>query len=136
MVLEIFLNSPPFERSACFYVAISEILNIFSTLTLKPVLWKAKTFFKKLEYNFLAESTKIENVSFQYKAAISEANFEINIGEDKMDLSQRTEFWKFYSCLRTSYKELIRCTNNPNAHIRTVCRRGILFDCGFSLWVP
>ena len=34
-----------------------------------------KTFFKKLEYYFLVESTKIENASFPYKAAISVANF-------------------------------------------------------------
>ena len=30
--------------------------------------------FKKLEYRFLVESTKIENASFPYKTAISEAN--------------------------------------------------------------
>ena len=43
----------------------------------------------------------------------------------KMDLSQRTEFlpvttlffWKFCFSLRTSYKGLIWCANDPNAHI-------------------
>ena len=34
--------------------------------------------FKKLEYRFLVESTKIENASFPYKTAISEANVETN----------------------------------------------------------
>ena len=33
-----------------------------------------KTFFKKLEYRFLVASTKIENASFRFKTAISEAN--------------------------------------------------------------
>ena len=32
-------------------------------------------------------------------------------------------FWKFCFSLRTSYKEMIWCTNDPNAHIRTFCRR-------------
>ena len=32
-------------------------------------------------------------------------------------------FWKFCFSLRTSYKELIWCTNDPNAHIRTFCKR-------------
>ena len=34
-----------------------------------------KIFFKKLEYCFLIESTKIKKASFQYKTAISEAIF-------------------------------------------------------------
>ena len=37
-----------------------EILNVFNTLTLKQIFWKTQTFFKKLKYCFLAESTKIE----------------------------------------------------------------------------
>ena len=37
-----------------------------------------ETFFKKLEYRFLVESTKIENASFPYKIVISEANVKRN----------------------------------------------------------
>ena len=37
-----------------------------------------KTFFKKLEYRFLVESTKIEKVSFPYRTVISEANLKTN----------------------------------------------------------
>ena len=33
-----------------------------------------KTLFKKLEYRFLVESTKIEDASFPHKTALSEAN--------------------------------------------------------------
>ena len=37
-----------------------------------------KTFFKKLEDNFLVERTKIKKASFPYKTAISEANVKTN----------------------------------------------------------
>ena len=37
-----------------------------------------KTFFKKLEYCFLLENTKIEDASFPYKTTISEANVKKN----------------------------------------------------------
>ena len=37
-----------------------------------------KTLFKKLELRFLVESTKIENTSFPYKSAVSEANVKTN----------------------------------------------------------
>ena len=55
-----------------------EILNAFNTITLKQFFWKTKKFFKKLEYRFLNESTKIENASFPYKTAVSEANVKTN----------------------------------------------------------
>ena len=51
-----------------------ETLNIFNTLALKQIFWKTKTFFKKLEYRFLVESTEIKNASFPHKTVISEAN--------------------------------------------------------------
>ena len=34
--------------------------------------------FKKLEYSFLVESTKIDNITFPYKTALSEANVKTN----------------------------------------------------------
>ena len=37
-----------------------------------------KTFFNKLEKCFLVESIKIENASFPYKTAMSEANVKTN----------------------------------------------------------
>ena len=39
---------------------------------------KKQTFFKRLEYRFLVESTKIENATFQYKTDLSEANVKTN----------------------------------------------------------
>ena len=64
-----------------------DILNVLYTLTLN----QTKIFLKKLEYCFLVESTKIENLSFRYKTVISEANVKTN-GEYKMNLSLRTQF--------------------------------------------
>ena len=49
-----------------------KILNVFNTLTLIQIFWKTKTFFKKLEYSFLVETTKIESTSFPFKTALSE----------------------------------------------------------------
>ena len=55
-----------------------EILSVFNNLTLKQIFWETKTFFKKLEYHFLVESTKIENASFPYGTTISEGNIKTN----------------------------------------------------------
>ena len=73
-----FQNSSPFERSTCFYMTISGNFERFHYLNFEPfTFWKTKTF-KKLYYRFLIESTKIENASFPYKTAISEANVKTN----------------------------------------------------------
>ena len=37
-----------------------------------------KTFFQKLEYCFMVETTYIENSSFSFKTALSEANVKTN----------------------------------------------------------
>ena len=58
-----------------------------------------------------------------------------------MGLSKRTAlqvttllFWKFCFSLKTSYKELIRCTNDPNPHIRTFCKRwSFIWRCFFPV---
>ena len=63
-----FQNSSLFERSECF-----QYFN-FETLT----FWKTKTFFKKLKYRFFVESINIENASFPYNTATSEANVKTN----------------------------------------------------------
>ena len=118
------------------------ILNAFNTLTLKQIYWKRKTFFKKLEYRFLVESVKIENASSLYKTAISETNLKTNrmvttkwiYQKERSFASNYFLFWKFCFSLRTSYKELIWCTNNPNAHIRTSCKRwSFIWRCFFSV---
>ena len=64
-------------------------LNVFNTLALKQILWKTETCFKKLDYGFLVESTKMESTSFPYKTAISEDKWN---GDNKIGFSQITEF--------------------------------------------
>ena len=74
-----FQNSSLFERSTCFYVTISGNFERFQYFNFETLtFWKTNIFFKKLEYRFLVESTKIENASFPYKTAISEANVMTN----------------------------------------------------------
>ena len=73
------------------------ILNVFNTLTLKQIFWKTQAFFKKLEYRFLVESTKIKNASFPYKTALSKANVKINrLGSTKWSYQQERSFASNY----------------------------------------
>ena len=112
-----------------------KILNVFNTLTLRQIFCKMKSFCEKLVCCFSVESTRIENASFPYKTAISEANVETNrmvttkwngewiFAKNRVLPVTTLVFWKFYSSLRTSYKELTWCTSNPNAHTLTLCKR-------------
>ena len=99
-----------------------EVSDVFNTLTLEQIFWKTKTFFKKLEYRFFVESSEIENTSFSFKTALSETNVQTN----RMTTTKRPItnsgvlpvatlfFWKIFSSFRTSSKESIWCTSNPN----------------------
>ena len=87
-----------------------KVLKVFITLTLKQIFWKTKSFFKKLEYRFLVQTNKIENTSFLFKTALSEANVKTN----RMATTKWTYhikwsfasnyfiFWTFFSSFRTS----------------------------------
>ena len=106
-------------------------------LSLKEIFWETQNLFKKLEYTFLVESTKIENATFPYKTALSEANVKTNKIESKNCTYITTNgflpvttlfFRKFCFSLRTSYKELVWCTSHPNIHIHTF---GVLFEGDF-----
>ena len=44
-------------------------------------------------------------------------------------------FFENFVSVRTSFKELICCTNNPNTHICTFCKRWSFIWRAFSLWV-
>ena len=68
-----FQNSPPLKRSESFYVMISENPEHFQYFNFETDFLENKTFFKKMEYSFLVECTKIEKASFPYKTAISES---------------------------------------------------------------
>ena len=77
-VIEIFKIALRLRDRHVFMWQPLEILNDFNTLTLKQIFWKRKTFFKKLEYSFLVESTKIESAIFLCKTAPSQANVKAN----------------------------------------------------------
>ena len=71
-------NSLPFETSACFYVTISGNFERFKCFNFETDFLENENFFQKLEQHLLVESNKIENTSFPYKAAISEASIKTN----------------------------------------------------------
>ena len=78
LLLGIFKIALPFrDRHVSMWQSV-KVSNVFSTLTFKQLFWKTKTFFKKLEYGFLVETTKIENTSFPFKTSLSEANVKTN----------------------------------------------------------
>ena len=96
-------------------------LNVFNTLFLKQIFWKAKAFSKKLVHRFLVESTKIENVQpmlRQIKWWLQNEPIKKNGVLPVTTLF----FWKICFSLRTSCKELVCCIKNPNAHICTFCK--------------
>ena len=62
----------------CFCVTIRENFECFQYFDFETDFLETKTFFKKLEYRFLVESTKIEKASFPYETAVSEAKVKTN----------------------------------------------------------
>ena len=88
-----------------------EILNVFSTLTFKQIFWKTKIFFKTLGYLVLVENTKIENATFTYKIALSEANVETKrMGSTKWIYHKEPSFasnYFIFSKLLFQFKNLV-----------------------------
>ena len=82
-----------------------KVSNVFNTLTLNQIFWKTKTFFQKLEHRFLVETTKIENTSFPFKIALSEANVKTN----RMVTKKWTYYteWNFASNYFIFFKSLL-----------------------------
>ena len=77
-----------------------------------------QTLFKKLEYRFLLESTKIDSITFPYKTALSEANVKTyRMGSIKLTFTKNGVlpvtsflFQKFFFSLQTSF-------HVPNNHM-------------------
>ena len=127
MVREIFDIDLHFRHRHVFMWKSVGILNVFNTLSLKQIFWKMV-----LEYHFLVESTKIENTSFPYKTATSEASIKTNRMVSTKWTKQKE--WRFASnyfflknnffcfSLGTSHKKLIWCTKDSNAHLCTFCK--------------
>ena len=67
-----------FERSACFYVTVSEGFKRFQYFNFETNFLENENLFQKTGVHFLVETTKIENTSFPFKTALSEANVKTN----------------------------------------------------------
>ena len=103
-----------------------------------------ENFFKKLEYCFLVESTKIENASFPYKTVTSEANVKTN----RM-VSTKWNYHKERNCASNYFflKILFRYKNIPLVKswvdvpttqmliFLLFVSAGVLFNDAFTLWV-
>ena len=124
-----------------------ETFNVFNTLTSIQIFWKMQTLFKKLKHPFLFESTKIENGTFSYKTALSEAYAKTNrMGSTKWTYLKERSFAsnyfilfykKFCFSLRTSYKKLILCANYSNVHIHTFQKSwSFIWGCFFPIKHP
>ena len=69
----------------------------FQYINFETNFLKKKTFFKTREYCYLVESTKIENATFSYKTALSEANVKKNrMGSSKRAYHKKQSFASNY----------------------------------------
>ena len=59
-------------------MTISESFKRFQYFNFETNFLENDIFFKKLYYRFLIEATKIENIPFSFKTALSEANIKTN----------------------------------------------------------
>ena len=59
-------------------MTISKSFKCFQYFNFEINFLENENLFKKLEYRFLVETTKIENTSFPFKTALSEANVKTN----------------------------------------------------------
>ena len=73
-----FQNSPPFERSACFYVTINANFDCFLCFNFEIFFWKTETSLKKLKYRFWLEILRLTTQYFHTKTFLSEANVKLN----------------------------------------------------------
>ena len=118
-------------------------MNVFYILTWKPNFSKTETFFKKIEYSFLVEVTRIKTHYFHtilssQKSMLRQLEWEVQDGpitKNRVLPVTTLFFWKFCFSIRTSYKVLIWCTNHLNLHIHTLESVGVLFKGAFFLWV-
>ena len=102
-----------------------KVSNVFSTSTLKQIFWKMKTFFKKLKYRFLVETINMKTHHFHskllcHKPMLRHLEWRLQNGPiTKSGVLPVTTlfFWKICSSFRTSWKELIWCSNDPNVRI-------------------
>ena len=122
-VLGIFKIALRLRDQHVFVWQSAEILNVFNTSTLKQTF--SKFLFKKLEYRFWVENIKMESALFPHKLPYQKSILRQiewwvqNEAITKNGVLPITTlfFWFFCFSLKTSYKELIWCTNHPNTQL-------------------
>ena len=137
MILGIFIIAFRLRDQHVFMWQSKKILNGFSE--------KKKIFFKKLEHLFYLKVLRLKTHHFHTKPPyqmpmLRQVIWWLQIGPITKNVVLPVTtlyFWKIYFSLGTSYKELICCTNNPNAHICTFCKRWsftwwCFFSCEYS----
>ena len=102
---------------------INGILNVFTTLTLKPIIWKMKTLFKNWS-TVLGLRLKPQHLHTKLPCQwpmLRQIKWRVQNGPiTKTGVLRVTNtFWKFCFSLRTTYKKLIWCTNYPNVRFHT-----------------
>ena len=135
---------PPFERSTCFNVTNTVSFDAFQYFN--KLSEKRKHFSKNWSATFEVKLLRLKTQQYHTKL-LSEANFKTGWGGE-WGVKNRTItkngvlpvttlfFQKFYFSWRTSYRELIWCTNHSNAHIHTFWKRwsfirGCFFPCEY-----
>ena len=116
-----------------------EILNVFTTLSLKLIF---ENLFKKLEYRFLVQSTRLKAKHFHRKLTCQKSmsrqiEWEVQNGpitKDGVLPLPTLVFWKFCFRVRSFSKELIRFTNYPTVHIHIFRMRwSFIWRCFFPV---
>ena len=137
-----FQNNPSFQRSACFYVAISGNFKRFQYSNFETDFLENGSLFQKTGVPFFSWiSTKIENVSLPYKTVyqkpmVRQIEWWVQNGPITKNgvypVTTLFIFWKFYFSIKTSWKELIWCTKYQNTHTPTLCKRqSFIWRCFF-----
>ena len=112
---------------------------------MKQNLWKTKTYFKKLDHRFLAESTEIESASSPYETAISEGKVKTNrmvstkwtYHKERSFASNYLIFFENYVSVREPLiKSWFDVPTTQMPILVLFVSAGVLFDGAFSLWVP
>ena len=119
-----------------------EIVNIFNTLTLKQVFVKMKTFLKNRSTAFYLKALRLKTYHFHtklpyQKLMLRQTEWSVQnrpITKNRPLSVTTLFFWKFCFSLRTSYKELIWCTNDPNVHILNFFKHySFVWQCFFHV---
>ena len=120
-------NSPPFERG--MFLCNTWNFERFQYFNSQTSFLKNTNPFKKTAVMFLVESARTEISIWPYETVKT-----YRMGSTKWIYHKEQNISKFYFSLRTSYKELVRCTNYPKVHIHTSWKcKSFIWGCCFGI---